>query len=109
MSYVTIKPSGLLEGTNAGQIRQNASDFIANGAETILLDFQDVTFMNSSAIGALVATLKLVREAKRELYLCSLNPQLALIFELTKLDQVFQIFGDRTEFEQNYAVAASSS
>ena len=57
--------------------------------------------MNSSGIGALVATLKAVRATQAEMYLCSLGEQLQMIFQLTKMDKVFKIFTNRDEFEQN--------
>jgi anti-sigma B factor antagonist len=56
--------------------------------------------MNSSGIGALVATLKAVRASGAILCICSLSSQVKMIFNLTKMDQVFKPFENRQEFEQ---------
>ena len=97
----------LLDGISANQLRREITDVMAEGIKIILVDLQDVTFMNSSAIGALVATLKSVRAAGGELFLCSLHDQVHIIFELTKMDQIFKIYPDRQAFEQQVVAPAS--
>ncbi|WP_299487153.1 STAS domain-containing protein [Acaryochloris sp. IP29b_bin.137] len=107
MSHKVVQPTELLDGISANQLRREITDVMAEGVKTILVDLQDVTFMNSSAIGALVATLKAVRAGGGEMFLCSLNDQVRIIFELTKMDQIFKICADRHEFEQKFAVTAN--
>ncbi|MGQ4646122.1 anti-sigma factor antagonist [Lyngbya aestuarii] len=103
-SVKVVQPSGILDGTNANQLRREISDVIESGVNIVLVDFQDITFMNSTGLGALVASFKTVRGAGKELFLCSLTEQVKLIFELTKMDRVFSTFADREEFEQKVAV-----
>ena len=93
-----IQPSGILDGISANQLRREISDSVENGADMILVDFQDITFMNSTGIGALVSTLRTVRSAGSELFICSLNEQVQMIFKLTKMDRVFKPFTNRDEF-----------
>jgi len=66
----------------------------------LLCDFKDVTFMDSSGLGALVQSLKITRATGVKLLLCSFNDQLKMLFELTGMDQVFEIFSGREELEQ---------
>lgn len=94
-----VQPSGILDGTKAGQFRQEVSDLVDSGADLVLIDFQDVTFMDSSGLGALVLALKTVRAAGSKLYICSVNEQIKMLFELTSMDRVFEIFANREEFE----------
>jgi anti-anti-sigma factor len=95
-----VQPSGILDGVRTNELRREISDVVESGADIVLVDFQDVTFMNSSGLGALVAILKGVRSAGRELFICSLNEQVKMIFELTKMNRVFKTFASRDEFEQ---------
>jgi anti-anti-sigma factor len=95
-----VQPSGILDGASTNQLRREISDVVENGADIVLVDFQDVTFINSSALGALVATLKTVRSAGAELFLCSLTEQVTMMFNLTKMNRVFKTFASRDEFEQ---------
>lgn len=96
-----LQPQGILDGTKASQFRQDISRLVEKGAKTILIDFQDVTFMDSSGLGALVLALKTVRAANSKLVICSINEQIRILFELTSMDRVFQpIFENRQEFEK---------
>jgi anti-anti-sigma factor len=98
-----VKPSGILNSVNVNQLRREISDLVESGANIVLVDFQNVTFMNSSALGALVSTLKAVRLAGADLFVCSLSDHVKFIFQLTKMDRVFKTFDNRDEFEQKVA------
>jgi anti-sigma B factor antagonist len=104
MSFVVevIKPQGILDATKTAEFRQKVNESINSGAKIILIDFSNVTFMDSSGLGALVFSLKTVRAAGAQLFLCSINEQIKILFELTSLDQVFQIVTDRSELERNF-------
>ncbi len=102
----TFAPSGRLDGDAANELRQEVTDAIKNESDIILLNLQDVNFMNSSAIGALVAMKKAVKGAGKQLYICSISDQVRIIFELTRVDKVFKPFADHAEFEAE--VLASS-
>ncbi len=97
--FEVIEPKGILDGTKAVSFREKINQSINNGVEIILVDFSDVTFMDSSGLGALVLALKTVRSADVKLALCSINEQVKMLFELTSMDRVFEIFLSREEFE----------
>lgn len=105
--YKVIRPSGLLDGQNANQLRQDITNILSNDITTIILDFEQVTFINSSAIGALVALLKNIRSNNKELIICSLNEQIKMIFELTRMEQVFKIVSDLKTVEEKFQLTAS--
>lgn len=92
-----IKPFGIIDGINGNKVRQQAIELASNNANIILIDCQDITFMNSAGIGALVAALKSIRNAGGELYICSLNNQVEIIFKMTKMYRIFRIFNNREE------------
>ncbi|MBC6420030.1 MAG: STAS domain-containing protein [Prochloron sp. SP5CPC1] len=98
-----ILPSGILDGTKAGEFRQEISVCVAQNTEIILVDFQDVTFMDSSGLGSLVLSLKTVRAAGSKLFLCSLNDQIKILLELTSMERVFKILPNRETFEEKLA------
>lgn len=102
-----LQPQGILDGTKASQFRQEISNLVDQGAKTILIDFKDVSFMDSSGLGALVLALKTVRAAGSKLMVCSINEQIKILFELTSMDRVFEIFDSREDFENQYAAQSS--
>ena len=96
-----IALEGILDGTKATEFRSQIDRSVKEGAEIILVDFSDVTFMDSSGLGALVLALKTVRGAESKMFLCSINEQIQMLFELTSMDRVFEIFKNRAEFEKS--------
>ncbi|NJN85733.1 MAG: STAS domain-containing protein [Leptolyngbyaceae cyanobacterium SL_7_1] len=95
-----VEPVGILDGTKAGQLRAQVNETMGNGADIILIDLSGITFMDSSGLGGLVSALKDVRLAGGRLCVCSLNDQVRILFELTSMDKVFEIYENRTLFER---------
>ncbi|MEA5508150.1 STAS domain-containing protein [Crocosphaera sp. UHCC 0190] len=95
-----FQPSGIFDGTKSAQFRQQISHSVQGNIQIIVIDFKDVSFMDSSGLGALVLSLKTVRAAGAKLFLCSINEQIQMLFELTSMDRVFEIFSSREELEQ---------
>jgi len=95
-----LEPTGLLDSSGGTQLRREVSELLDAGIETILIDFANISFMDSSGLGAIVAILQRVRTKGANLYLCSLNDQVKMIMELTKMDKVFDILPDRAAFDQ---------
>ncbi|MBD2186379.1 STAS domain-containing protein [Aerosakkonema funiforme] len=95
-----VQPAGMLDSSKGSLFRQEINSLVENGATIVLVDFQDVTFMDSSGLGSLVLALKTVRAAGGKLFICSINEQVKMLFELTSMDRVFQIFANRDEFDR---------
>ncbi|KAI9133130.1 STAS domain-containing protein [Acaryochloris sp. CCMEE 5410] len=100
MSYKIIQPLSLTDGIGLNQVRNEIDTVLNEGVKTILLDLQDVTFINSSAIGALVAMHKAVHGRSGKLSICSMRKQVSLVLKLSRMDQIFDIFTDKEEFQQ---------
>lgn len=98
-----IHPSGILDNQNANLLLQEINQSLTASYQTILIDFKDVTFMDSSGLGALVMSLKTTREAGIDLFLCSINEQIKILLELTNMNEVFQIVENQEEFEKTIA------
>lgn len=99
----TLEPAGMLDGAAAHDLKNQVLDLLREGADGVLLNLSGITFMNSSGIGALVSTLKAVREKDKQLYICGLTDQVRMIFELTKMDRVFNLYSDVADFEAKVA------
>ncbi|MEH2078019.1 MAG: STAS domain-containing protein [Nostoc sp.] len=95
-----IKLNGNLNATTSQEFRQNITDILEGSPKIVLVDFKDVTFMDSSGLGALVLAFKTLRAADTKLVLCSINEQVRILFELTNMDKVFEIFPNQDAFNQ---------
>lgn len=61
------------------------------GPDLVVLDLSQVEFIDSSGLGAIVAALKNMGKNRR-LALAGLTPTVARVFELTRMDTVFNVF-----------------
>jgi anti-sigma B factor antagonist len=64
------------------------------GHKNILLNFGNVQYLSSAALGKLINLKKKVASVKGRLKLCCIHPDLLEVFRITRLDQVFEIYGD---------------
>ncbi|GAP95175.1 STAS domain-containing protein [Leptolyngbya sp. NIES-2104] len=95
-----VKVCGILGHTQAKQFKQDIFDVIAAGTVQILVDFEQATFMDSSGLGALVSSLKVVKAAQGTLALCSLGQEIRMLLELADVIQFFPIFANQLEFDR---------
>jgi anti-sigma B factor antagonist len=94
-----IEPTGILDSTKAEVFRQTVEQLLKDGAEVILVDMKEITFIDSSGLGTLVVLLKNMRGLNRTFCICSINDQVRMLFELTSMDRVFEVYDDRQAFE----------
>ena len=95
-----IEPEGILDGTKTDDLQHQIEHSVESGVHTILIDFSNVTFMDSSGLGALVKALKTLKAADVNLFICSINEQIKMLFELTSMDGYFSILDDREELNK---------
>lgn len=98
-SYV-IRPCGLLNASNAVEFQRQVTTAVAQeGHTSVVLDMEQVESLDSAGLMALVSGLRLAQALNRRFSLCSISPSIRIIFELTQLDGVFEIFESITAFE----------
>jgi anti-sigma B factor antagonist len=68
-----------------------------DGAKTIVLNFKDLGYMNSSGIGLLVTLLIRVKRQNQRLLACELSEHYQQIFELTRLNEAISIYPNEAE------------
>ncbi len=96
-----FQPSGSLDATKSQAFREEITEIVEDGTQLVLIDLKNVTFMDSSGLGALVLAFKTLRAANSKLVLCSINEQIRILFELTGMDKVFEIFANQDEFKKS--------
>ncbi|MBW4591378.1 MAG: STAS domain-containing protein [Brasilonema angustatum HA4187-MV1] len=95
-----ISPQGCLNATNALEFETNITKALSqDGISLLLVDLEYVESLDSAGLMALVSALKLSQKLERRFSLCSVSPCLRIIFEMTQLDRVFEIFEGKAAFE----------
>jgi anti-sigma B factor antagonist len=65
---------------------------IDGGSKYIVVNFEEVTYVDSSFLGALVSALKHAITNKAEIVVAGLNKDILGLFQLIRLDKAFKIF-----------------
>ena len=61
------------------------------GLRKLLLNFGNVEYLSSAALGKLITLNKKLQAAGGRLVLCNIDPQIKEVFEITKLNKLFTI------------------
>lgn len=92
---VLVQVNGELIVGNREEFKQTVLVRLDGGDRKFVIDFQDSSYIDSSGLGALVSLSRKIRESGGDLRLAGLNEDLRTLFELTKLDTLFQISDSR--------------
>jgi anti-sigma B factor antagonist len=88
---VVVTVDGQLIVGNRQELKQKLSEALEAGERKFLIDFTNTGYIDSSGLGVLVSLSRKIREADGDLRLAGLNEDLRTLFELTKLDSLFNI------------------
>ena len=64
------------------------------GRRKLLLNFGNVEYLSSAALAKLITLNKKLQQVNGRLVLCNIDPQIYEVFEITKLNKLFNIQGD---------------
>jgi anti-sigma B factor antagonist len=94
-------------GEETTAFRENVKSLLAMGKKNILLDLRNVTTIDSSGLGALVAAYSSSKSNGASLRLCNLGSRFNELLQITKLLTVFEV--SSTEAEAVRAMAKTAS
>jgi len=95
VTVVNFVDKKILDEQNIQIIGEQLFDLVDNqGKKKILLNFGNVEFLSSAALGKLITMNKKVQQAGGKLVMCNIAREILEVFEITKLDKLFKIFKD---------------
>lgn len=104
---VVVRLSGELLLEEVGALKNSFNEQI-NSHNKFLLDFDEVSMIDSSGLGYVVYCLKELKKVNGELKLISLKDQAKLIFEITRVDSILDIHSSQTEALESFSVKEDS-
>lgn len=86
-----LAPHGEVDLASYTDLRNRISDLIDSGRVHVVVDLSATTFLDSTALGALIGGRRKAYAAGGSFSIVCDNPQLLRLFEVTKLDLVFNV------------------
>ena len=89
---VVLTDAKILDTAQIDEIHQEMVKILGEIKErNMLLDFREVKFLSSAALGMLILVNKSCKERKINLKLCNIEADIAQIFKITGMNRVFSI------------------
>ncbi|MBK8815858.1 MAG: STAS domain-containing protein [Methylococcaceae bacterium] len=86
-----------IDAHNSAELKDYLLKMIENGKIRILINLGNVRFIDSSGLGALLSGNKQIAVKSGKLALINIQKQVLSMFELTRLNRVFEIYADLNE------------
>jgi anti-sigma B factor antagonist len=86
-----LQITGDVDVYTAPQVRDRVIRLLADGVRHVIADLREVSFLDSTGLGALVGSLKRLREQDGSLELVVPDGRIMTIFRVTGLDRVFAL------------------
>jgi anti-sigma B factor antagonist len=94
---IILVPSGRLDITTAWQFRLKLQECISKNTPHLIVNLKDVNFIDSSGLTSLVAGMRDADKENGSFRICNVHPEAKLVFEVTMMDSVFEIFETEEE------------
>ena len=92
VTVVSFVDSKIVNEENIQEVGDQLYSLVEDeGHKQILLNFGNVEYLSSAALGKFITLNKKVNAAGGRLILCNIDPQIYEVFEITKLDRFFNI------------------
>ncbi|KPL17848.1 MAG: hypothetical protein AMJ93_14520 [Anaerolineae bacterium SM23_84] len=96
VDYVEV--SGRIDSNNAGRLEETFNDITAAKRFRIVVDMQNLEYISSRGLRALIATLKETRRWNRgDLRLCNVPVRIQEVLDLAGLTPLFKIFDNSVD------------
>ena len=90
-----IKPKGRLDSSTGPALEAELIAIIESGIRRLLLDFSELLYISSAGLRVILLAAKRMKASNGRLALCSLNPQIAEVFDISGFSRILDIHPTR--------------
>jgi anti-sigma B factor antagonist len=103
-----LRLGGDVDLHTAPHLRERLTRLIDGGATLVVVDLDEVTFIDSTTLGVLLGASKRLRPRGGQLRIAVSVPSIRKIFEITLLDRIFQLYDSRDDALRERSAEAAS-
>ncbi|MCF7874127.1 MAG: STAS domain-containing protein [Candidatus Omnitrophica bacterium] len=83
--------SGEINIDTSPELRKAFDQYTDQGIKKVIIDCQNLAYIDSSGLATLIELLQRLKKENGELKICNLAEKVKSVFEVTKLDKLFDI------------------
>ena len=84
-----VNPKGEIDIYTSPKFKEIIIEALNKKDSDILIDGENLDYVDSTGLGVLISILKRVREKENTVYLQNIKPNIRKLFDITELDKVF--------------------
>lgn len=88
----SVKIRGELDIDTAPAVREQLNDLIEAGHTYVIINLEEVQYLDSTALGVLLTIMKRIVERQGRLALVSSNPKINRVFSITGVSRILSIY-----------------
>lgn len=93
--YTLVSVEGRVDTTNAGEFEKPLTEVINGGCKKLILDCSGLNYISSSGLRIFLVVQKKMTALKGHFILCSLQPSIKEIFDISGFSSIFSIHPDK--------------
>jgi anti-anti-sigma factor len=93
--YTLVNVEGRIDTTNASEFEKPVMDLIDGGSTRIILDCSGLNYISSSGLRVFLVVQKKMISIKGQFRLCSLQPAIKEIFDISGFSSIFSVYPDQ--------------
>src|ERR1700686_4001897 len=105
---VGARDGRIVLGEESNALREKVKGLIAGGKKKVVLNMNNVTFIDSAGLGTLVAAHHSAKTQGAALKLCHLGSKFQEVLQITKLLTVFDVYNTEAEAVSSFSKGAGA-
>lgn len=97
-----VSINGQLDAFTVSDLKNELKKLTDSNKSKIILDLSNVSYANSTSIGAIVAVAQQLRKKKGDLKLCGLTDDIRKVFDLVGASKILEIFKTEQEAAKSF-------
>ncbi|MBF0618650.1 MAG: STAS domain-containing protein [Candidatus Omnitrophica bacterium] len=89
--FLILMLNGEINADNVAQLRDVFMPIVSEKINKVILDFETVSFMDSSGLASLIELVQKLRKVNGKLSLCNVNKDIRGVLEITKVHKIVAI------------------
>jgi anti-anti-sigma factor len=86
-----VSPQGRLDSVTSANFERDLLTYIESGATRLLIDFSKLDYISSAGLCSVLLAAKRIRASGGRMSLCSLNHQIAEVFDISGFSSILDI------------------